>query len=158
MIGIDTAITTPTRSTATVGTALSPIDQANLLPLRHEVVHGFVRRLTRGSHQDDHVPRLGVPDVVEQPIRAPRAVRERPHGLLHDFGEFLVERVARLPGLEERIRVLCRPPDHGRLGIQGAAPVRPAEILKRIFFILPIQPRVIASSYHSMLQLENRIS
>ena len=82
-----------------------------------------MRRLGPRPHEDYDPLRLRVANVVEQLVAAAGELREVGHGLGDDLRALLIERVAALPGLEERIWILGRAPDDRTIWSQGATPV-----------------------------------
>ena len=78
-----------------------------------ERVDRLARRLRGGAHQHDDPFGVRRTPVLDDPVAAPRTVREPIHDLLHDPGHREMERVRRLAALEEHVRVLRRPADDG---------------------------------------------
>ncbi len=72
-----------------------------------------------------------MPHVFEEAIRPSDARGESVHRLLDDLGAVGIEAVARLAGLEERIRVLGRAADDGMIGRERAPPVRRDQLVRQ---------------------------
>ena len=106
-------------------------DRDQRRPARPRAAQRLDRLLGRPGarpHQHDHPLGVGGADVVEQVVLAAGAAGELVHRRLHDPGHGVVERVARLAGLEEDVRVLGRAAQHRavRATARGRGGPRPA--------------------------------
>ena len=88
----------------------------------------LARRLGARSHQDDHPFGVVGALVVEQAILPAGERGEGVHDGLHVARQFGVERVHRLAGLKERVRVVRRTADEGVLGVERTSPMRAHQI------------------------------
>ena len=105
------------------------LQHAHPLAVRVQPGCGFVEDLERRSDHNRHAIGLGMTAVAEQLVRPADDGADLVHRALHDVGHAGVIRRARLAGLEERIRIVRRAPDHGTLGRERAGPVRPHQVL-----------------------------
>ncbi len=107
------------------------LQEADLLAGGHERVDRFVRGFRARAHHHDHAVGLRVPHVFEEAIRASDARGKGVHRLLDDLGAGGIEAVARLAGLEERIRVLRRAANDGMIGRERAPAVRRNQLVRQ---------------------------
>ena len=104
------------------------LDQADLRAPRGQIIDGLLDHARSGAHRHDHLFRVGGADVVEQVVLPAGERGELVHHALDDLGHPIVERVARLAGLEEDVRVLGRAPQLRLVRIQGAVAMRLDEL------------------------------
>ena len=100
------------------------LQDADLLALRGEMVDGLVGRFGARAHEDDDARRLGVTDVVEEVVRAPRELREAVHFLLDEAGAGEVIDVSGFARLEEGVGVLRAAAEDRAVRREAATPVR----------------------------------
>ena len=81
------------------------VQEADLLPLRVEVVDRLLDRLADGAHGDDDAVGILRAVVVEEMVLAARDLREVSHGLLDELWQRIVEAVGRFTRLEVDVRV-----------------------------------------------------
>jgi hypothetical protein len=111
------------------GTVQRHLQHADLLAVgvqpRGRVLEHFKGR---PNHHDDALGQR-MAGVAEQPVLAPGQRAHAIHRALHDLGHAGVERVRRLPRLEERVGVVRRAADDRALRRQGARAVRADEVV-----------------------------
>ncbi len=99
------------------------LQDADFLALGDEMLDGLVGRFGARAHEDDDARRLGMADVVEEVVRAPRELREAVHLRLHVPRAREVVDVSRLARLEERVGVLRAAAEDRAVRGEAAAPV-----------------------------------
>ena len=97
------------------------LDNASSLASGVQVVDCLLDSLTDRAHGYDDVLGLGVAVVVERVILPAGELFDLLHILLDDVGYDCIEPVSSLLGLEEDVRVLCRPLLEGALRIHRAS-------------------------------------
>ena len=89
-------------------TIQTDLDETELLALAVQIVDGFFRNVRAGTHDDEHLLRIGCADVVEQVIVTARDLADLVHVVLNDLGDLGVIVVRRFTVLEVDVRVLRR--------------------------------------------------
>ena len=97
-------------------------DDTDLLAGGDESIHRLLHRARGGADDHDDAVGVGRAVVVDEAVVAAGVLCELGHHLGHDAGHGVVEQVRGLAGLEERVRVLGRTADEGRVGGHAAGP------------------------------------
>jgi len=112
------------------GTVEAQLHHADLLAPRPEVFDRLLHGLRTRAHDDDDALRVGVAQVLDEPV-GPAGERGEPvHRVADDAGGGRVEGVDRLAGLEVGVRVLGSAPDVGVLRAQCTSAVLPDRVLR----------------------------
>ncbi len=94
------------------------LDQADLLALLRQQIHGLFGGFRTGTHQHDHALRIGGAVVIEQVIGATGLRRKAIHHRLHNPRNRGVKWAASFARLEEDVGVLRRAAQHGTVGTE----------------------------------------
>ncbi len=86
-----------------------------------EGVNGLAHGAGRGAHHHHDPVGVGRAVVLDQAVAAAGALGEHVHGVPNDLGHGPVERVRRLPALEEHVGVLGGAAQHRGVRGEGAA-------------------------------------
>ena len=105
------------------------LDQADLLPLLHQVADHLFHAVRARAHHHHHPLGVRGAHVVEEPVGAAGEGREAVHRLLHDRRGGQVVAVHRLAGGEVGIRVLGGAADDGAVGTQAPGAVGAHQLL-----------------------------
>ena len=105
------------------------LQHADALVPRREAFDRFLGRTRARAHEHEDALGLRMPDVVEEPVPAPRPLAELRHLLLDDLRYRGVVRVHGLARLEEDVRVLGAAAENRAIGRQGARAMRRDEIV-----------------------------
>ena len=99
------------------------LEHTNFLALLQQPFDRLVGAFGAGSHKDNHTVSVGVADIIKQPVLTAGNTGKPVHHGFQLVRKCLIERVDGLPGLEEGVRVLGRPPNHWPVRRHPAAPV-----------------------------------
>ncbi len=100
------------------------LEHADLLAGGDERGDGFRNGTGTRAHHDHDALGVGRARVVDEVVAATGLGRQLVHDLLHDAGHRQVERVGRLPRLEEGVGVLGRAADDRGVRVEATRPVR----------------------------------